>query len=167
MESDMDKLEYLQAVVKKALRLYPAGPLSGPREFSEDCVVGGYHVPKRTRLIVNLWKMQRDPRVWSDPLEFRPERFLTTHKDIDVKGQHFELLPFGGGRRLCPGVTFGLQMTQLVLASLLQAFDISTPGNASVDMTESPGLTNIKATPLEIMVKPRLSFSLYDQLCEF
>ncbi|MBA0638079.1 hypothetical protein Godav_024604 [Gossypium davidsonii] len=160
-ESDINKLVYLQAIVKESLRLYPAGPLAGAREFDEDCTVGGYFVPKGTRLIVNIWKLQRDPGVWSDPLEFKPERFLTSHQDIDVKGQHFELIPFGAGRRLCPGISFGLQMTQLVLATFLHGFHISTPSNEPVDMNGSPGLTNIKATPLEILLKPRLSPSLY------
>ncbi|XVE94802.1 hypothetical protein REPUB_Repub02eG0040900 [Reevesia pubescens] len=160
-ESDIDKLVYLQAIVKESLRLYPAGPLAGAREFTEDCNIGGYLVPKGTRLILNLWKIQRDPQLWYDPLEFKPERFITNHLDIDVRGQHFELIPFGAGRRLCPGITFGLQMTYLVLATLLHAFDILTPLNEPVDMTGSPGLTNIKATPLEILVKPRLSPSVY------
>ncbi|KAJ0024021.1 hypothetical protein Pint_08875 [Pistacia integerrima] len=160
-ESDVDKLVYLQAVVKEALRLYPAGPLGGGREFTKDCTISGYYVPKGTRLLLNIWKIQTDPQVWSDPLEFKPERFLTTHKDIDVKGQHFELIPFGCGRRACPGISFGLQMTHLALASLLHAFDITTPSSAPVDMTGTPGMTNIRATPLEILVKPRLSHHLY------
>ena len=159
-ESDITNLVYLQAVVKETLRLYPAGPLSGPREFTEDCIIGGYHVSKGTRLITNLWKIQTDPRIWPDPIEFKPERFLTTHKDVDVKGKHFELIPFGSGRRLCAGISFGVQMTQLVLASLLQAFEVSTDG--PVDMTAIFGLTNVKATPLDLLVKPRLSdLSLY------
>lgn len=160
-ESDIDKLVYLQAAVKETLRLYPAGPLGGAREFTKDCTIRGYYVPKGTRLLINLWKLQRDPQVWADPLEFKPERFLTTHKDIDVKGQHFELIPFGAGRRACPGISFGLQMTHLVLASLLHAFDVTTPSSGPVDMTGSPGMTNIRATPLEILVKPRLPSHLY------
>ncbi|KAI4336929.1 hypothetical protein L6164_015399 [Bauhinia variegata] len=76
-------------------------------------------------------------------------------------GQHFELLPFGGGRRSCPGISFGLQMTHLALAALLQAFEITTPSNAPVDMTATFGLTNIKTTPLEVFVKPRLSPLVY------
>ncbi|KAL5558163.1 hypothetical protein UlMin_034374 [Ulmus minor] len=159
-ESDISNLLYLQSVVKETLRLYPAGPLSGAREFTKDCVLGGYYIPKGTRLMTNLWKIQTDPRVWSDPLEFKPERFLTTNKDVDVTGKHFELIPFGAGRRACPGIKFGIQMTHLVLAGLLQAFDVSTDG--LVDMTAIFGLTNCKATPLDVLVKPRLSPSLYE-----
>ncbi|KAK7310880.1 hypothetical protein RJT34_08658 [Clitoria ternatea] len=156
-ESDINKLVYLQAVVKETLRLYAAAPLSGPREFTEDCTLGGYHIQAGTRFILNVWKLHRDPRVWSDPLKFLPERFLTTHRDVDVKGQHFELLPFGGGRRSCPGISFGLQMTQLALAAFLQAFEFTTPSNAQVDMSATIGLTIMKTTPFEILAKPRLS----------
>ncbi|CAL5211826.1 unnamed protein product [Lathyrus oleraceus] len=160
-ESDINNLVYLQAVVKETLRLYPAGPLSGARQFTENCTVGGYHIQTGTRLILNLWKMHRDPRVWSEPLEFQPERFLNTHKDVDVKGQHYEFLPFGGGRRSCPGITFGLQMTHLALAAFLQAFEVTTPSNGNVDMSATFGLTNIKTTPLEVIAKPRLPYELF------
>ncbi|XP_010264712.1 PREDICTED: cytochrome P450 CYP82D47-like [Nelumbo nucifera] len=160
-ESDMKKLEYLQAVVKEALRLYPPAPLSGPHEAMEECTVAGYHVPVGTRILVNLSKIQRDPRVWSDPLEFRPERFLTSHVGVDVLGQHFELIPFGSGRRACPGTSLGLKVVHLALARLLHAFHLHTPSGAPVDMTESFGLTNLKATPLEVLLLPRLPSHLY------
>ena len=85
-ESNISKLVYLQAIVKETLRLYPASRLATPREFTENCIIGGYHVPKGTRLITDLWKIQTDPRIWSNPLEFKPERFLTTFKNVDVMG---------------------------------------------------------------------------------
>ncbi|PIN09965.1 Cytochrome P450 CYP2 subfamily [Handroanthus impetiginosus] len=161
-ESDLNNLPYLHAVVKETLRLYPAGPLSGTREFSKDTTIGNYKIPKGTWLIVNLWKLQRDPRVWPEnPSQFMPERFLKTHKNLDVKGQDFELIPFGAGWRICPGTNFGLQMMHLVLASLLQGFEVSTIADEAVDMTESEGLTNLKATPLNILVAPRLASRLY------
>ena len=160
-ELDIGKLVYLQAIVKETFRLYPTVPLGGRREFTEDCTVGEYHVPCGTRLIVNQWKLQRDARVWPEPLEFRPERFMTTHKNVDVKGLDFELIPFGAGRRACPGITLGLQMLHLVLANFLHGFEISSPSSAPIDMSESTGLTNMKATPLEILLKPRLSSNLY------
>ncbi|XP_058220936.1 cytochrome P450 CYP82D47-like isoform X1 [Rhododendron vialii] len=159
-ESDVNKLFYLQAIVKETLRLYPAGPLSGPRELTEDCTIRGYHIPKGTRLIPNLWKIQRDPMKWADPLVFRPERFLAAQKDVDVKGQHYELIPFGAGRRACPGIAFALQMLHLVLARLLHEFELSTPDDALVDMTESAGLTNAKATPLQVLITSRLAPTL-------
>ncbi|KAI3451539.1 hypothetical protein Pfo_008204 [Paulownia fortunei] len=149
-ESDISNLVYLQAIVKETLRLYPAGPLGGTREFSKDSNVGGYHVPKGTWLVVNLWKLHRDPH-----------RFLSTHKNVDVRGHNFELIPFGAGRRICPGTNFGLNVLHLVLANLLQAFNLSTVSDDMVDMTESAGLTNNKATPLDVLIAPRLSPCLY------
>lgn len=163
-ESDINNLVYLQAIVKETFRLYPASPLGVTRDFNEDCTFGGgnYHVPKGTRLIFNLWKLQRDPNIWpDDPSEYRPERFLSTHKDVEINGKQFELVPFGAGRRICPGLHFGIQMIHLVLADLLHAFDISKPSDEPVDMTESAGLTNAKATPLDVLIAPRLSPNLY------
>ena len=160
-ESDIKNLVYIQAIIKETLRLYPAGPLLGPREAMNDCTVAGYHVPAGTRLVVNVWKIQRDPRVWSNPSAFLPERFLTSHADIDIRGQHFELIPFGSGRRSCPGASFALQLLHLTLARFLHAFELATPLDQPVDMTESPGLTIPKATPLEVLLKPRLPANVY------
>ncbi|KAL7604964.1 hypothetical protein Lser_V15G18363 [Lactuca serriola] len=161
-ESDLKKLVYLEAIIKETLRLYPAGPLSVPHELLEDSIVGGYNIQKGTRLLVNLWKMQRDPNIWSDPTEFKPERFLTSHKDVDVKGNHYELLPFGSGRRMCPGALFALQALGLTLASLIQQFVLKKPSKEAVDMTESMGMTNGKATPLDVLLCPRLSSNMYN-----
>ena len=156
-EVDLSKLVYLQAIVKETLRLYPALPLSGPRQFNQDSILGGYHIPKGTRLVLNLTKIQRDPSIWLNPTEFQPERFLTTHKDIDMRVKNFEFTPFGGGRRICPGATFALQVLHLTLANFLHKFQLSTPSDATVDMSESLGITNIKSTPLEVLISPRLS----------
>ncbi|PIA48148.1 hypothetical protein AQUCO_01400614v1, partial [Aquilegia coerulea] len=160
-ESDIEKLVYLQAIVKETLRLYPSAPIIGPHQSMEDCTVSGYHVPKGTRLLVNIWKIQRDPRIWCNPCEFKPERFLSTQANVDVRGQHFEFFPFGSGRRSCPGISFALQVVHLALARLLQGFDFATPLDAPVDMTESIGLTNLKTTPLEVLITPRLRSNLY------
>nr|GMD74486.1 cytochrome P450 CYP82D47-like [Ipomoea batatas] len=160
-ESDTNQLIYLQAVVKETLRLHPPGPLSLPHEAIEDCTINGYHIQKGTRVIPNLSKIHRDPKVWVDPNEFRPERFLTTHKDIDVRGNHFEIIPFGSGRRMCPGITLGLQILHLTLASLIQSFDMKRPSIEPIDMTQSPGLTSPKATPLNVLLTPRLALDLY------
>ncbi|XP_002510298.2 xanthotoxin 5-hydroxylase CYP82C4 [Ricinus communis] len=159
-ESDLKNLVYLQAVIKETLRLYPVAPLI-PREFVEDCRVGGYHVPAGTRLLVNVWKIQRDPMLWTKASAFQPERFLTSHADIDVRGHHFELLPFGSGRRSCPGASFALHALHLTLARFLHAFDVATPMDQPVDMTERSGTTLPKATPLEVLLSPRLPAKLY------
>ncbi|MCL7039080.1 hypothetical protein MKW94_030590 [Papaver nudicaule] len=156
-DSDIPNLPYIQAIIKETMRLYPAGPLI-ERRTMEDCEVGGYHVQAGTRLIVNVWKMQRDGSVYKDdPLEFRPDRFLTCNAGVDLKGQHYELIPFGAGRRICPGVSFAVQLMHLVLARLLHEFDITTVGpEAKVDMAESGGLLCCKIMPLEVLIKPRL-----------
>ncbi|CAK7328262.1 unnamed protein product [Dovyalis caffra] len=161
-DSDIGNLVYIQAIIKETLRLYPPGPLSVPHEATEDCCIAGYHVPKGTRLFVNLWKLHRDPNTWSNPDEYLPERFLTEQANVDVLGQHFELIPFGSGRRSCPGITFALQAMHLTLARLLQGFDMKTPTDGPVDMTEGLAITLPKATPLEIHVIPRLSPELYE-----
>ncbi|KAF2324462.1 hypothetical protein GH714_014467 [Hevea brasiliensis] len=166
-EYDMNNLVYLKAIIKETLRLYPAGPLSVPHESMEDCTVAGYHIPAGTRLLVNLTKIHRDPRVWSNPSEFQPERFLTIHKDYDVRGQNFEFIPFSNGRRMCPGVSFALQVLQLTLATLLQGFDIENPTSEPLDMSESIGLTNLRATPLECFLNPRLQSHLYQEIGQF
>lgn len=162
-ESDINKLEYLQAVIKETLRLYPAGPLSGAREVSQDCTIGGYDVAAGTHLITNIWKIQRDPRVWSEPSKFKPERFLSGHNynHMDVKGQHFELSPFGYGRRACPGPGISLLMTQLVLARLIHSFELRTRCDELVDMTADLGLTMHRVNPLQVIIKPRLLATAY------
>ena len=160
-ESDIEKLVYLRAIIKESLRLYSAAPLLVPHEAIEDCHVCGYHIPKGTRLLVNAWKLHRDPSVWSNPEEFEPERFLRSHADLDVLGHQFELIPFGSGRRACPGFNMALQMLHLTFARLLQGFDMATPSNAPVDMTEGISFTMPKLTPLQVMLIPRLPSQLY------
>ncbi|KAG7949083.1 hypothetical protein I3843_13G042400 [Carya illinoinensis] len=170
-ESDIKNLNYLQAIVKETLRINPAGPVTGIREAMEDCTLGGYHVPKGTRMIINIWKLQRDPRVWPDATEFRPERFMkTSHhdhadssisSDANVLGKQFEYAPFSYGRRSCPGGNFGLQVIYLALARLLQGFEMATVGGMKVDMREGLGLALPKAEPLQLILKPRLPMELY------
>lgn len=95
--------------------------------------------------------------MWTNPNQFQPERFLTsTCKDFDVRGQNFEFIPFGTGRRVCPGISFALQVMHLLLANLLHAFEITTPLDEPVDMGETSGITNMKATPLEVVLGPRI-----------
>ncbi|GMP49665.1 hypothetical protein CsSME_00016583 [Camellia sinensis var. sinensis] len=150
-------LNHPTALKTETLRLYPPGPLSIPRESVQDCHVCGYYVPKGTRLIVNIWKLHRDPCLSTDPDEFRPKRFLTWQAKSNLKGQQFELLPFGAGRRSCPGNTLTYQMLHLILARLLQGFNLAIVlGNGEVDMSEGLGLSLPKATPLEVLVTPRL-----------
>ncbi|KAF9622555.1 hypothetical protein IFM89_032120 [Coptis chinensis] len=160
-DSDINTLPYNQAIVKESMRLYPPGPII-ERETTEDCDVGGFRIPAGTRLCINLWKLQRDPNVWpNDPQEFQPERFLNGHADIDMKGQHFELIPFGSGRRMCPGVSFSLQVMHLVLARIIHGFELRTPTDADIDMSTTLGMISWKATPLEVLLTPRFPSVFY------
>ncbi|CAN0922969.1 Cytochrome P450 CYP82J17, partial [Linum grandiflorum] len=160
--SDINNLVYLQAIVKETLRLYPPAPTAVPHEAMENCTIHGYHVPKGTRVFANLWKLHRDPNVWSDPDQFKPERFLDNDSgSIDLSGKNFELIPFGSGRRSCPGAAFALQVVNLTVARLLQGFDI-TSHQLPVDMVEGLGLTMPKAAPLKVLLLPRLPLQLYN-----
>ncbi|KAJ7564818.1 hypothetical protein O6H91_02G034700 [Diphasiastrum complanatum] len=162
-ESDIAKLTYLQAIVKETFRLHPPTPLLLPHESMQDCKIAGYDIPKKTRLLVNTWAVGRDPSVWERPLEFDPERFIRSNH-IDVRGQHFELLPFGSGRRSCPGMSMGLTVVQSTLASLIHSFDWDLPAGQraeEIDMRENPGMGLSKASPLLAIAKPRLHSSLY------
>ncbi|RDX99478.1 Cytochrome P450 82C4, partial [Mucuna pruriens] len=133
------KLIYLQAIVKETLRLYPAGPLLVPHEASEDCNIQGYYVPKGTRVFANVWKLHRDPSLWSEREKFSPERFINENGELD-EGHHFEYLPFGSGRRACPGFTFATQVSLTTLARLLQGFDLDVPMDAPVDLKKGLGV---------------------------
>ncbi|CAH9087599.1 unnamed protein product [Cuscuta europaea] len=161
-DSDINNLTYLQAVVKETLRLYPAGPLLVPHEAQHDCTINNYCVFKGTRLLINASKIHRDPSYWADPDIFKPERFLTDqHREIDVRGKHFELLPFGSGRRICPAISFALESVQLGLANIIQGFDVRRPSSDLIDMSEALGLSVTKVTPLQVLITPRLPFHLY------
>lgn len=159
-ESDTKKLVYLQAIIMETMRLYPAGPLIA-REAIEDCRLAGYNLPKGTMLFLNFWRLHRDSRIWQEPDEFKPERFLSAHVDVDVRGKQFEYLPFSSGRRACPGNSLAMRMLFLTLARVLQGFNITTPTNEPVDMREGLSLTLPKVTPLEVILSPRLSDELY------
>ncbi|KAF8726394.1 hypothetical protein HU200_019858 [Digitaria exilis] len=149
---DVPRLGYLQGIVNEALRLYPVLPLLIPHESTADCTVGGYHIPSGTILLVNTYAIHRDPAVWAHPAAFKPERFL----DGSAKG--LLLMPFGMGRRSCPGEALALRTLGLVLGTLIQCFDWDTVGASAagvVDMTEGVGLSLPRAVPLEAMCKPR------------
>ncbi|CAM0948983.1 unnamed protein product [Alopecurus aequalis] len=141
-EDDLANLKYLRLIIKETMRLHPAGPLLLPREAMETCKILGYDIPKGTTVIINAWAIGRDPKHWEDPEEFKPERFESSM--VDYKGTNFEYIPFGSGRRICPGMTFAEANMEIVLAALLYHFDWELPGGAKpedVDMTETMGLT--------------------------
>ncbi|KAJ8640704.1 hypothetical protein MRB53_017398 [Persea americana] len=151
-ESDLDKLPYLHCIINETLRLYPAGPLLVPHESSEDCKLGGVHVPRETMLLVNLWAIHRDPNLWTDPTSFKPERFQGMEKDKE--GFNFKFIPFGYGRRSCPGMGMATKVVGLVLGTMIQCFEWERLGEEKVDMMEGGGLTMPKAQPLETIYRP-------------
>ncbi|KAL5559108.1 hypothetical protein UlMin_035319 [Ulmus minor] len=152
-EQDLPKLNYLQNVIDETLRLYPPTPLLVPRETSDHCVVGGFDVPRGTMLLVNAWAIHRDPTVWEDPTQFKPERFQGWSNNGTVQGHM--LIPFGAGRRGCPGVGLANRVIGLALGSLIQSFEWERVSEAKVDMSEGLGLTMPKVKPLESICRPR------------
>ncbi|XP_010508139.1 PREDICTED: cytochrome P450 76C3-like [Camelina sativa] len=147
-ESDIPSLPYLQAIVKETLRLHPPAALI-PRKSESDVPILGFVIPENTQVLVNVWAIGHDSSVWENPVKFEPERFLL--RETDLKGKDFELIPFGSGRRMCPGISMSLRTMYMVLASLLYSFDWKLPNGVvpeNMDMSEAFGLTLHKAKPL-------------------
>ncbi|XP_020576721.1 cytochrome P450 71A9-like [Phalaenopsis equestris] len=155
-ENELDKLEYLKQVIKETMRLRPPVPLLLPRETIQPCEIRGYTIPANTRVIINAAAISTDPNVWERPLEFWPERFDGSR--VDFKGHDFQLLPFGSGRRKCPGISFAMVIVELALANLLHSFDWSLPGGMKVEdinMDSAVGITTHKKEPLCLVAKPK------------
>ncbi|XP_020592240.1 5-epiaristolochene 1,3-dihydroxylase-like [Phalaenopsis equestris] len=157
-ESDMEELQYLKMVVKETLRLHPPTTLLAPRECMKDTQIHGYDIPKKTLVIINAWAIGRDPKYWDEAEVFRPERFEL--KKVNFKGNHFEFIPFGSGRRICPGMTLGLASIELALANILYSFDWELPFGMTekdVDMGELFGLSTHKKKPLLLAATPAVN----------
>ncbi|XP_011040720.1 PREDICTED: cytochrome P450 98A2 [Populus euphratica] len=164
-EADFSGLPYLRCVAKEALRLHPPTPLMLPHRASANVKVGGYDIPKGSNVHVNVWAVARDPAAWKNPLEFRPERFL--EEDVDMKGHDFRLLPFGAGRRVCPGAQLGINLATSMLGHLLHHFCWTPPEGMKpeeIDMSENPGLVTYMRTPLQAVATPRLPTHLYKRV---
>ncbi|KAF3953762.1 hypothetical protein CMV_020826 [Castanea mollissima] len=148
-ESDISKSHYLQAIVKETFRLHPPAPFLVPRKAVTDVEICGFIVPKNAQLLINVWAMGRDLSIWPSPNLFMPERLL--ENGIEFKGQDFELIPFGAGRRICPGLPLANRMVHLMLASLVHNFAWKLPDEMKpedLDLGEMFGLTLHKAEPL-------------------
>ncbi|KAK8527650.1 hypothetical protein V6N12_054855 [Hibiscus sabdariffa] len=153
-EDDLQSLTYLKAVIKETFRLQPVVPLLVPRETLRKCSIGGYEVPAKSLVHVNAWAIGRDPEVWENPEEFCPERFIDS--SVDYKGQHFELIPFGAGRRICPGMRMGVAAVELALANLLYKFDWEMPTGMNeddLDFDALPGITTHKKNDLILVAR--------------
>ncbi|KAI4373756.1 hypothetical protein MLD38_011840 [Melastoma candidum] len=158
-EDDLGQLQYMKLVLKESMRLHPLAVLLLPRETMRHFKLFGYDIPAGTRIHVNVWGIGRDPNLWEDPEVFYPERF--ENSPIDYKGQHFELLTFGCGRRGCPGMYMGMTLVELVLANLMHGFDWRLPEGTmegDVDMEEGAGISVYKKVPLLLVpVNPSCS----------
>ncbi|KAK7350661.1 hypothetical protein VNO77_09518 [Canavalia gladiata] len=162
-ESDLHQMEYMRAVIKEIFRLHPAVPVLLPRESMEDVVLEGYKIPAKTRFFVNAWAIGRSPESWDDPNAFKPERFLGSN--IDYRGQEFELIPFGAGRRGCPAITFGIAVVELALTQLLYSFDWELPPGVTakdLDLTEVFGISMHRREHLHVIAKPYPSMKIHD-----
>lgn len=151
-EEDLVNMNYLKNVVSETLRLYPVAPLMVPHVPSSDCVIGGFNVPRDTIVLVNLWAIHRDPSVWDDPTSFKPERFEGSDQFGHYNGK---MMPFGLGRRACPGLSLANRVVGLLLGSMIQCFEWESGSGGQVDMTEGPGLSLPKAEPLVVTCRTR------------
>ncbi|TYI96781.1 hypothetical protein E1A91_D01G097500v1 [Gossypium mustelinum] len=154
-EADLHELKYLKLVMKETLRLHPPVPLLLPRESSERCEINGYAIPAKTKVIVNAWAIGRDSNYWNEAERFYPERFIDS--SVDYKGTNFEFIPFGAGRRICPGMSYGMAVVELSLAQLLYHFDWKLPNgmkNEDLDMTEIFGATAGRKRDLRLIPIP-------------
>lgn len=156
-DADVAGLPYLQSVVKETLRVHPPGPLlSWARLSTSDVQLSnGMLIPAKTTAMVNMWAITHDPKVWEDPLEFKPERFLEA--DVDVRGCDLRLAPFGAGRRVCPGKNLGLVTVNLWVAKLVQGFTWVQDGSNPVDLSEVLKLSCEMKYPLHAIAVPRTS----------
>ncbi|VAI26871.1 unnamed protein product [Triticum turgidum subsp. durum] len=145
-EEDLSSLPYLKATMKEALRLHPPGPLLLPHYSTADCNIDGYDIPAKTRILVNGWAIGRDPKAWERLEEFMPERFLQDGQEKSSNlGEDFKYLPFGSGRRICPGANFALATMEIMLVNLMYHFDWEVPNEkegtgGKVSVAETFGL---------------------------
>ena len=159
-DADVAGLPYLQSVVKETLRVHPPGPLlSWARLSTSDVQLSnGMLIPAKTTAMVNMWAITHDPKVWEDPLEFKPERFMEA--DVDVRGCDLRLAPFGAGRRVCPGKNLGLVTVNLWVAKLVQGFTWVQDGSNPVDLSEVLKLSCEMKYPLHAIAVPRTSSNI-------
>ncbi|CAI0413599.1 unnamed protein product [Linum tenue] len=148
----LKELSYLNAVVKETCRLHLA---MVARVAGQPCTIGGYSIPKGATVLINTWAIHRDPQLWADPLQFRPERFLNEVEN-GPRGNNFQFLPFGSGRRVCPGQPLAVNTLKYVLATLLHSFDWKLPAGTELELEDKFGIVIKKMNPLVLVPTPRL-----------
>ncbi|XP_052483632.1 carnosic acid synthase isoform X1 [Gossypium raimondii] len=156
-EYHLSNLSYLNAVIKETFRLHPALPLLVPRCPARSVHLNGYTIPKGSRLFINMWCIHRDPLIWENPLEFRPERFLNDPDNSNHYGNDFRFMPFGSGRRKCPGIPLEEKLLFFILASLLHSFEWRLPHGTVLDMSSKFGIVMKKKEPTLLIPAPRLT----------
>ncbi|KAF8016163.1 hypothetical protein BT93_H1624 [Corymbia citriodora subsp. variegata] len=158
-ESDIKELNYLNCIIKETFRMHPPPPFI-PRAPRQGCKINGYDIPMNARVLIHAYAIGRDPRYWTNPEKFEPERFMES--SVDYKGMHYQLLPFGSGRRICPGMAFATASVELILASLLYHFDWNLPSGQALeqlDMTEVFGAAVGRKDHLYVIASPCTSIS--------
>ena len=156
----------MEAVIKETLRLHPLSPLLAPHLALEDTKVAGYDIPKDTVVLINTWSIGRNEEFWVNANEFRPERFLESGREINMLGQDFSLLPFGSGRRRCPGYSLGLRLVRTTVGNVFHGFNWKFPEGFKAEdicMTERYGLTTCPQVTVSAIPEPRLPDHLYQR----
>ncbi|XP_021909294.1 geraniol 8-hydroxylase-like [Carica papaya] len=155
-ECDINQLHYLQSVVKETMRLHPVGPLLIPHSPSVSTTIAGYTIPKGSSVFINVWSIMRDHETWKNPLKFQPERFFEHPEIGDYRGNNFNYLPFGSGRRICAGINLAEKMVMNVLATLLHSFDWKVENATNLNSSEKFGIVVRKLDPLMAIPTIRL-----------
>lgn len=162
-ESDLGDLRYLRACIREAFRLHPYHPFNPPRVAMADTTVAGYAVPKGSQVILSRVGLGRNPRVWEDPLEFRPERHLdgAAGSTVSLAEPELRFISFSTGRRGCPGLSLGTLVTVMLLARLLHGFQWSKPAGVDEVELREEATSLVLAHPLVLQATPRLPAELY------
>ncbi|XP_074309068.1 cytochrome P450 89A2-like [Silene latifolia] len=155
-EDDLPKLPYLKAVVLEGLRRHPPAHFLLPHAVTQETELGGYTVPRNAIVNFTVAEMGRDPDVWEDPMEFRPERFLMGQEELDVTGnREIKMMPFGAGRRICPGIYLAMLHLEYYVANLVWKFEWKVGDGYDVDLAEKEEFTTVMKHPLQVCITPR------------
>ena len=165
-EEDLDKIPYLKAVILEGLRRHPPGHFVLPHAVTEDITLEGYVIPKKASVNFMVTEMNWNPKIWEDPMEFKPERFLNSKGnngddqgefDYDITGsREIKMMPFGAGRRICPGYGLALLHLEYFVANLVWSFEWKAVEGDEVDLSEKQEFTVVMKNPLQVKIYPRI-----------
>nr|GMD60470.1 isoleucine N-monooxygenase 2-like [Ipomoea batatas] len=163
-ESDLPRLNYLNACLKEAFRIHPLSSFVPPHLCSSDTTLSNYFIPKGSHVMISRHGLGRNPRIWEEPLKFKPERHLKNDgSEVSLTDPEVKILSFSAGRRGCPGIQLGSLVSGMLLGRLLQGFEWSVPSGGRVDLKESKD-SILLANPLSALAKPRLPHHIYSSL---